>query len=342
MTRQFPAIAEWHDVTFERFRDEIFPRSRPAVLRGLVAQWPAAQAGMQSPQAFSDYLKRFDRGAQVGILIAPPALEGRFFYSDDMRGYNFERRIEPFAAAMGRLLGTVSQADPPAVYIESAPIAHCLPEFSRDNVLGLIRPAPGARIWMGNRMRTQTHYDLKDNIACVVAGRRRFTLFPPDQLPNMYMGPLEFTLSGTPCSMVSLEEPDLVRYPRFEKALEAAQSAVLEPGDAIFIPYFWWHHVQSLEPFNALVNYWWNEASGDMGKIYDCLLHGILAIRELPAEQRAAWRAVFDYFVFKTSGEPMEHLPPHARGALGPMSPEQRAQMRQVLLHSLQSIIARR
>jgi Cupin-like domain len=176
----------------------------------------------------------------------------------------------------------------------------------------------------------------------VVAGRRRFTLFPPDQLPNLYMGPLEFTLSGTPCSMVSLEEPDLVRYPRFEKALKAAQSAVLEPGDAIFIPYSWWHHVESLEPFNALVNYWWNDAPRDMGKIYDCLLHGILAIRDLPDDQRAAWRVVFDYFVFKTSGEPMEHLPAHARGALGPMAPDQRAHMRQVLLNAMQNTIARR
>jgi Cupin-like domain len=140
MVHEFRLMPEWRDVTFELFHDEIFPRNRPAVLRGLVTHWPATEAGMRSPQAFFDYVKRFDRGAQVGTLIAPPALRGRFFYSDDMRGFNFERRIEAFAAAMGRLMQTLSEADPPAVYIESAPIAHCLPEFARENVLGLVRP----------------------------------------------------------------------------------------------------------------------------------------------------------------------------------------------------------
>lgn len=342
MTRDFPKIPEWHDVTPAVFRDEIFPQSRPAVLRGLVAHWPAVQAGKISPQAFLDYAMRFDRGAQVGVILAPPALDGRLFYRDDMRGFNFERRMEPFAAAMARLMATLSQVDPPGVYIESVPLADCLPDFAKANALELVKPEVGARIWLGNRVRTQTHYDLKDNIACVVAGRRRFTLFPPDQLANLYMGPLEFTLSGTPCSMVSLEEPDLERYPRFAMALETALSAELEPGDAIFVPYFWWHHVQSLEPFNGLVNYWWNDAQGDMGKTYDCLLHAILAIRELPANQRAAWRSVFDYFVFKTSGEPMGHLPAGARGALGPMTREQRAYMKQVLLQSVQHIVVGR
>lgn len=341
MDREFQPIAEWRDVTFELFRDEIFAQHRPAILRGLVAHWPAAQAGLRSPQAFFDYVKRFDGGAQVGVLIAPPALKGRFFYTEDMRRANFERRVEVFAAAMGRLLQTLNDADPPAVYIESVPLSHCLPDFARENVLDLVNPAIGGRIWLGNRVRTQTHYDLQDNIACVVAGRRRFTLFPPDQLPNLYMGPLELTVSGTPCSMVSLEEPDLERYPRFEKALEAAQSAVLEPGDAIYIPYSWWHHVQSLEPFNGLVNYWWNDAPPGMAKLYDSLLHGVLAIRDLPDDQRAAWRVFFDYFVFKTSGEPMAHLPPHVRGALGPLTPEQRSNLMQALLKAVQNAIAR-
>jgi Cupin-like domain len=342
MTREFQKIPEWHDVTFEVFRDEIFPNSRPAILRGLIERWPATQAAMNSPRAFCDYVKRFDRGAQVGILTASPTLKGRFFYKDDMRGFNFERRQDVFAAAIARLLDTLDDTDPSAIYIESAAIADCLPGFAQENVINLVNPSVGARIWIGNRVRTQTHYDLKDNIACVVAGRRRFTLFPPDQLPNLYMGPLEFTLSGTPCSMASMEEPAPLRYPRFEKALEVAQSAELGPGDAIFIPYFWWHHVESLEPFNVLVNYWWNDAPRDMGRLYDCLLHGILAIRDLPANQRLAWRAVFDYFVFKTSGEPMEHLPANARGALGPMTPDQRAYMKQVLLNSLQSTVTRR
>ena len=32
----------------------------------------------------------------------------------------------------------------------------------------------------------------------------------------------------------------------------SAQTAELEPGDAIYIPYFWWHHVRSLTGFNGV------------------------------------------------------------------------------------------
>jgi hypothetical protein len=82
--------------------------------------------------------------------------------------------------------------------------------------------------------------------------------------------------------MVPLEQPDLRRYPRFQHALAAAQSAELEPGDAVYIPYFWWHHVQSLDRFNTLVNYWWDDASVQFGSPYDCLLHSFLTLRQLP------------------------------------------------------------
>jgi hypothetical protein len=339
MAREFQKISEWRNVTVEMFREEIYPRSRPAVLRGLVNNWPAVKAGRISPQAFCDYVKRFDCGREVGVLTAPADINGRFFYRDDMRGYNFERRKDGLSASLVRLLAQLGDENPPATYVESALVADCVPDFPQENTLDLADPSAVARIWIGNRVRTQTHYDLYDNIACVVAGRRRFTLFGPDQIENLYMGPFEFTLSGTPVSMVSVEEPDFACFPRFEKALDAAQVAELEPGDAIYIPYFWWHHVQSLERFNVLVSHWWNGTPAKFGSLYNCLLHGVLAIRDLPENQRMAWRAMFDHFVFKTSGEPMAHVPPHARGALGPMTQGQQAYMKMVLLDGVQKAV---
>lgn len=336
MSREFKKIAEWRDVTPEIFRDEIFPQQQPAIMRGLVKHWPAVKEGVKSPQAFSDYVKRFDRGQPVNVMTADAGLEGRFFYKDDMRSFNFWRRAETFGTAIAQLLAQLGEKNPPATYVESALIADCLPDFPRENSLSLVNPSAIARIWIGNRLRTQTHYDLYDNVACVVAGHRRFTLFAPDQIENLYIGPFEYTLSGTPVSMASLEEPDFERFPRFEKAMEAALVAELKPGDAIFVPYFWWHHVQSLERFNVLVSYWWNDTPGNMGSLYNCLLHNVLAIRDLPLSQRMAWRAVFDYFVFKTSGEPMDHVPEHARGALGPMTKGQRDYMKRVLLDGIQ------
>ena len=190
------------------------------------------------------------------------------------------------------------------------------------------------RIWIGNAVKVQTHYDLWNNIACVLAGRRRFTLFPPDQLPNLYPGPLDITPAGVPVSMVPLENPDFERFPRFKDALAAAKVAELEPGDALYIPYGWWHHVQSLTSFNVLVNYWWANTS-PLTSPLDSLLHCMLALRDLPEAERTVRRNLFDYYVFQTSGVPFAHLPPNLHGLMGARGDEQLREIKAILAQAL-------
>ena len=62
--------------------------------------------------------------------------------------------------------------------------------------------------------------------------------------------------------MVDFANPDFEKYPRFREAIAAGQMAELEPGDAVFIPAMWWHHVEGLSAFNTLVNYWWSIIAG--------------------------------------------------------------------------------
>jgi hypothetical protein len=321
----------------DQFTREIASQNRPVVLRGLASSWPAVREGMRSAHAMRDYLRRFDAGRPVRAMVADASVQGRFFYRDDMRGLNFERREQTLTEVLDHLLRGVETERPPATFIESTPVASHLPGFAQENSLALLPATVAARIWIGNAVNVQTHFDLKDNIACVVAGRRRFTLFPPDQLPNLYVGPFDFTLSGPPVSMVSVKEPDLVRYPRFEEALKHAQTAELGPGDALYIPYFWWHNVESLERFNVLVNYWWNPARAFGGSPLDCLLHGVLALRDLPPVQRDIWRMVFDHYVFQRNGDPMDHLAPEHRGMFGAMTPEQAQEIKSVLARILQT-----
>ena len=83
----------------------------------------------------------------------------------------------------------------------------------------------------------------------------------------------------------------------------------LAPGDALYIPYGWWHGVQSLEPVSALVNYWWSDADLALAGAYDGLLHAIAAFRHLPPEQRKVWQHMVDHYVFEKNGPPAEHLP---------------------------------
>jgi hypothetical protein len=327
-------IREWRNVDSATFRGEIVPGGEPAVLRGLAADWPAVRAGGRSPRALGEYIKTFDRGTEVETLTGASSIKGRFFYSDDLKGLNFEKRPEPISATIESLLAQPGEGAP-SLYIQSASIPDCLPGFASENGIALLNGAAIPRIWIGNAVTVSTHYDLSDNIACVVGGRRRFTLFPPGEIGNLYVGPIHFTLAGQPVSMVALDEPDFERYPRFKDALASVQTADLEPGDAIYIPYFWWHHVRSLTGFNVLVNYWWNDAEPRFGLPYDALLHAFLTIRHLPPAQRAAWRGVFDHYVFQTGGDPVAHLPQDARGALGPMTPGLAAQIKAALLRRL-------
>lgn len=320
MSPPIPSVATYERVDAETFRHEIVPAYRPALLKGLVGVWPVVEAAKRSPRALRDYLLARDTGAPVEVFIGPPSIGGRFFYNEAMRGFNFERQKVPLTALLDRLLATPAGPDAPAIYAGSLPVPEHMPGLAADNAIDLIPAGVPPRIWIGNATVVSAHYDNADNIACAVGGRRRFTFFPPDQVGNLYVGPLENTMAGQPASLVELRNPDFDRFPRFREALAHAQTAELEPGDAVYIPSLWWHHVEAPGPFNVLVNYWWSESDPRAGSAFECLIHGLLTVRDLPEPQREAWRAIFDHYLFGRNGDPAAHLPPHARGILGPPS----------------------
>ena len=188
---------------------------------------------------------------------------------------------------------------------------------------------------MGSRSRIAAHWDLPDNIACCAVGRRRFTLFPPDQLENLYVGPLHFTPSGQEVSLVDFHNPDFDKHPKFREALKSARVAELEPGDAVFVPSMWWHHVEGLESLNVLINYWWRQSPDYMGTPVNVLKHALLTIRDLPAEQRRAWHDIFQYYVFDADDSTFEHIPERAQGPLGPINEQTARMLRAELLKKL-------
>ena len=229
--------------------------ARPAVLRGLVAGWPAVRHGRRSAADVVAYLRGFDSGGPVDAIMTAPEEHGRIFYNAAMCGFNFVRNRLPLLAVAEQVLRYAAFPNPPAVAAQSALIRDCLPGFAAANPLPLVGASVLPRIWLGNAITTAAHFDEWSNIACVVSGRRRFTLFPPEQVANLYVGPLDFAPTGAPMSLARLHAPDFARFPKFRDALAAAVAADLGPGDAIYIPPTWWHHVESLEPFNLLVNY---------------------------------------------------------------------------------------
>ena len=326
-------MREFSNVDRALFEGEIASRYEPAVLRGLVSDWPAVAAAAASPQAARDYVLRFDRDEIVQASVAPAETGGRFFYGPDLMGFNFGMVRSRVGEVLDRI---VDQPEPPlSIYMASQPVSQLLPGWAGENRLPELGFPADPRIWIGTATKVAAHFDNMDNVACVVAGQRRFTLFPPEQVENLYVGPLDRTVAGAPISLVDLTDPDFDTFPRFREALAAALVADLAPGDAIYIPAIWWHHVQAFDRFNILVNYWWDEMPADMGSPLYALGHALLSISQLPPDHRAAWRAIFDHYVFRRDPDPAGHMPPPARGILGESTPELRRMIRQFLIRSL-------
>jgi len=309
----------------------------PVVLRGLVSSWGITRAALQSPKDAMDYICRFYNGRQVNASVGDPGIQGRLFYTDDFSRLNFsveKVRVDEF---LKRIESHFDDALAPTMYIGSTVVDSCLPGFRSENDLGFSASgidAPPA-IWIGNRTVASCHYDSPNNIACCVVGRRRFTLFPPDQIFNLYPGPLEPTPGGQAISLVDFSAPDFEKFPGFREALNFAQVVEVEPGDAVFIPSMWWHHVQGLSAFNTLVNYWWSSVPAYMPTPMHALYHAIWALRDRPESEKQAWNQVFKYYVFGPAELAGEHLPQAARGFLGPITDDQARLMRAMLINKL-------
>jgi hypothetical protein len=317
--------------------DELLAAGQPALLKGMVRDWELVRAGLESTRSAMDYLRGHYNGKPVQYSYGGPQIAGRPFYNEDFTELNCEVRRGGLDQVLDEIAAHVDDAQPPTYYVASLLIDGSLPGLRAGNDLDFAAHGVQAppSIWVGNRVTASCHYDEPNNIACCAVGHRRFTLFPPEQIFNLYPGPLEPTPGGQAVSVIDFADPDFQRYPRLREALAAGQSAVLEPGDAIFIPSMWWHHVQGLDAFTVLVNYWWNSMPAYMPAPMHALYHALWAIRDRPEREKQAWRDVFDYYVFGPGSRAGEHLPQAARNLLGPIDENLARQMRAMLIGKL-------
>jgi hypothetical protein len=294
--------------------DEVVHEGKPVILRAAAKDWPFVREAAQSDEAAVRYLDRFYNGRPVNTVVAPPSERGRLFYEPTSKRLNYRESPQQLSNVLKGLLQQRSSPDPLGIAMQAISAADCLPGLEEENPNALVPEGTRARVWIGNAVTVAPHFDVADNLACVIAGRRRFILFPPEQTENLYPGPMDVTPANVPISMVSLDEPDFEQFPRYRRALDAALVAELEPGDALYIPYMWWHGVQSLAGLNVLMNYWWSRNSISAQHPYGALLHlAYMLYGDMPPEHRKAWRALYDHYVFRTGGDPMQALAPEHR-----------------------------
>jgi len=334
-------IAEKKHLDAASLRDGVLPGFEPVVIRGLARDWPAVQAGRQGAATMAAYLLERDSGKPVDALLARPEPGRTFGNKADYSGFNFLRDRRPLSSLIEQL-GRYAQFEaPPALAAQSALIDQCLPRFGQENRLdALLDPSIRPRIWIGNQATVPAHFDSTHNLAVVACGRRRFTLFPPDQVGNLSLGPPDLAPTTAPITLAEPSRPDFERFPKLRTALDSAFEAELQPGDAIYIPPLWLHQVDSLDALNVLVNYWWRPTVQPSGRNEDHLAAALwismLSLRHLPTAERLAWGEMFRYFVFDEPDAALARVPENRRGLFGPLDAEQANALRKKIAAWLQ------
>tara|TARA_B110000503_G_scaffold139085_1_gene226636 strand:- start:1024 stop:2040 length:1017 start_codon:yes stop_codon:yes gene_type:complete len=302
----------------EQLTQALLHSETPWVARGLISRWPLVQAAQRSDLDALQYLNGFYAQKPVTAFLGEADINGRFFYNDAMDGFNFIQLQTSLNQITDKLLALRSEEKPPCLYVGSTSIDTWLPGMRQSNDLDQLAPlSPLVSLWLGNRSRIAAHFDYPRNLACCVLGKRRFTVFPPEQVANLYIGPWDLTPAGQPISLVDFHNPDLKQFPRFKDAWAAAQVADLSPGDVLYMPGMWWHQVESTAAINGLVNYWWSESPAIYGNPNDAFNHALLSIKSLPEAQKAAWRAFFDHYIFADAQNATAHIPLAQQGRLG-------------------------
>eukprot|EP00053_Salpingoeca_punica_P009790 m.88140 g.88140 ORF g.88140 m.88140 type:complete len:406 (-) comp15167_c0_seq1:63-1280(-) len=94
---------------------------------------------------------------------------------------------------------------------------------------------------------TPCHFDLFHNFYVQLAGRKRFLLFPPAQWQQLYLYPLLHPAGRS--TQVDLDgdvAEQRRRFPAYVPGHVRALVADLGPGDVLYLPPLWFHHVTAV------------------------------------------------------------------------------------------------
>lgn len=240
------------------FRREYVRKCRPVVITGVADRWPART--LWTPEYFRENF------ADARVTYTAWETEGP---SNDPAVYYRERKR--LTTRLGEFIDRMNSGDDSSRnYVSQFPIFRAVPELRRD-VLPLDdytavprhyperlrrRLTKEPALWLGPAGTvTPVHFDAAHNLLVQLHGRKRLLLIPPSQSRALYYPSLE--LGHVNYSPVDVEAPDLERFPRFAGATPL--EVWLEPGDILFIPVRWWHHVRAHGPTVSL-NFWWFSA----------------------------------------------------------------------------------
>src|SRR3954463_7361074 len=126
-------IAEIAGVDANALPDDVLRSTRPLVLRGLATPWPMVQAGLAGTKPAIDYLLQFYRQATVGAFLGGPDIKGRFFYKEDLTGFNYRAAEVKLETGLEGTVRFEHDANPGSLSVGPTTIVVALPEFRAQN-----------------------------------------------------------------------------------------------------------------------------------------------------------------------------------------------------------------
>ena len=150
-----------------------------------------------------------------------------------------------------------------------------------DELLRLNPSRSSVNVWIGQpHVVAHCHYDGYHNFYTQLYGTKKFTLFRPTNWPGLYPYPFLHPSHAQAQVNVSNREESHQLYP-LVRSVEAVE-VILEPGDLLYMPPLWFHHVESME-VSISVNVWTDSKQTE-------LVEKMFSVPHPLADQRIAWQ----------------------------------------------------
>jgi hypothetical protein len=216
----------------DEFRDRYYAANRPVILTGLMIGWQAMTRW--TPQ----YLKSIAGDQTIEVMMGRDA-DPKYEMNARVHRQNLR-----FADYIDMVYSGKVTNDYYLVanngFLQRPEMRTLLDDFTPfSEYLRHTEEGRQCFLWFGPAGTvTPLHRDTSNILIAQVAGRKRYRMIPASQWQYLYNN--EGVFSDVDCA-----RPDLERYPEFRKA--TVTDVIVEPGEVLFMPVGWWHHVLAVD-----------------------------------------------------------------------------------------------
>lgn len=216
-----------HNIEPEQFFADFYAANRPVILTGLVDHWPALKKWTL------EYLQGAVGNAVVELQAA------RTEAADYELAKDRHKRFVPMHEVLSAIRSVEASNDFYLTAYNDTTNKHALAGLWDDltpvSILSHQSPRDGY-FWLGPKgTLTPFHHDLTNNLLVQVMGRKKVQLVPSWEVGRMK--------NGVHC----FSDRDPAEWDGADASLPPKLECIIGPGDALFLPIGWWHHVEALD-----------------------------------------------------------------------------------------------